>query len=36
LRSFSLTSEWGYYLVEINAKDTLPAKRHFVNWLLTE
>jgi len=36
LRSFSLSSEWGYYLVEVNAKDTLPAKRKFVDWLLTE
>ena len=36
LRSFSLTSEWGYFLVEINAKDRLPAKQHFIDWLLTE
>jgi putative choline sulfate-utilization transcription factor len=36
LRSFSLTSEWGYYLVEINTKDMLPAKQHFIDWLLTE
>ena len=36
LRSFSLTSDWDYYLVETNAKDMLPAKRHFVDWLLTE
>ncbi|MBT3436560.1 MAG: LysR family transcriptional regulator [Oceanospirillaceae bacterium] len=36
LRSFSLNSEWGYYLVEVNAKHVLPAKQHFVDWLLTQ
>jgi hypothetical protein len=36
LRSFTLPSEWGYYLVEINAKDMLPVKRLFIDWLLTE
>jgi putative choline sulfate-utilization transcription factor len=36
LRSFSLPSEWGYYLVEMNAKDGLPAKQHFIDWLLAE
>ena len=36
LRSFTLPSEWGYYLVEINAKDRLPVKRLFIDWLLTE
>jgi putative choline sulfate-utilization transcription factor len=36
LRSFSLPSEWGYYLVEINAKDMLPVKRLFIDWVLTE
>ena len=36
LSAFSLTSDWDYYLVEANAQDMLPAKRHFVDWLLTE
>lgn len=36
LRSFSLNSEWGYYLVEVNAKHVQPAKQHFVDWLLTQ
>ena len=36
LRSASLPSEWDYYLVEINPKDTLPTNRHFFDWLLTE
>ena len=36
LSAFSLTSDWDYYLVEANTQDMLPAKRHFVDWLLTE
>lgn len=36
LPSFSLASKWGYYLVEIDTKDRLLAKQHFINWLLTE
>jgi putative choline sulfate-utilization transcription factor len=36
LRSFSIVSAWDYYLIETNTQDMLPAKKHFVDWLLTK
>ena len=35
LKSFSIVSDWDYYLVETNTNDRLPAKQHFVDWLLS-
>jgi putative choline sulfate-utilization transcription factor len=36
LHSFSLDSDWGYFLVEPKAQHMLQEKQHFVDWLLAE
>jgi len=35
LKSFSIVSDWDYYLVETNTENVLPARQHFVDWLVS-